>query len=230
VKDCEGSPSVSDKLRDRNEAGRLLAARLSALEGSPDVVVLGLPKGGVPIACVIATALRLPLDVFLVRKLGVPGYEELAMGAIASGGIRIVDPDIVEAFQLSEKDVEKVVREETLELRRRETIFRRARQALNLSRRTAVLVDDGIAMGSTMRAAIEGVKRVGAARIIVAAGVTSLSTSLILRAEVDDVVSLLTPRDFRAVGVFYEDFPQLSDEDVRSLLEYAWRTGALDAA
>ena len=221
---------MSEKLHDRKEAGRLLAQRLSALERNPDVVVLGLPRGGVPVACGIATALQLSLDVFLVRKLGVPGYEEFAMGAIASGGIEIVNPDVVEEFHLSPKDVERVVRKEMLELRRRETVFRGARPILNLNRRTAVLVDDGIATGSTMRAAIEGVKRLGAARIIVAAGVAPLSTCLILRAEVHDVVCLLTPRDFRAVGVFYEEFPELSDQDVCSVLEDAWRTGARIAA
>jgi predicted phosphoribosyltransferase len=152
------------------------------------------------------------------------------MGAIASGGIEIVNPDIVEEFHLSSKDVETVVSKEMLELRRRETVFRGARPILNLTHRTAVLVDDGIATGSTMRAAIEGVKRLGAARIIVAAGVAPLSTCLILRAEANDVVCLLTPRDFRAVGVFYEEFPELSDQDVCNLLEDAWRTGARIAA
>jgi predicted phosphoribosyltransferase len=221
---------VSERLHDRKEAGRLLARRLCAIERNPDVVVLGLPRGGVPVACGIATVLQLSLDVFLVRKLGVPGYEEFAMGAIASGGIEIVNPDIVEEFHLSSKDVETVVSKEMLELRRRETVFRGARPILNLNHRTAVLVDDGIATGSTMRAAIEGVKRLGAARIIVAAGVAPLSTCLILRAEANDVVCLLTPRDFRAVGVFYEEFPELSDQDVCNLLEDAWRTGARIAA
>jgi putative phosphoribosyl transferase len=221
---------MREKLQDRNEAGQLLAERLSALKGNPDVVVLGLPRGGVPVACGIATALRLSLDVFLVRKLGVPGYEELAMGAIASGGIEIVNPDVVEAFHLSSQDVETVVSEEMLELRRRETVFRGARPVLNLCRRTAVLVDDGIATGSTMRAAIEGVIRLGAVRILVAAGVAPLSTCMILRAEVDDVVCLLRPREFQAVGVFYENFPQLSDEDVCNLLKDAWQRGALIAA
>jgi putative phosphoribosyl transferase len=221
---------VRERLRDRNEAGRLLAERLLPLKEDSDVIVLGLPRGGVPVACGIATTLRLSLDVFLARKLGVPGYEEFAMGAIASGGIEIVNPDVVEEFRLSPKDVEAVVSEEMLELRRRETAFRGVRPVLNLSRRTVVLVDDGIATGSTMRAAIEGVKRLGAARIIVAAGVGPLSTCMVLRAEVDDVVCLLTPRDFRAVGVFYEKFPQLSDEDVCNLLENAWRTGARIAA
>jgi len=221
---------VSEKLQNRNEAGRLLAERLSALKRNPDVVVLGLPRGGVPIACVIATTLHLPLDVFQVRKLGVPGYEELAMGAIATGGVEIVDPDIVEEFHLSHKDVQKVVAREALELQRRETMFRGVRPALNLSQRIAVLVDDGIATGSTMRAAVEGVKRLGATRVVVAVGVAPLSGSWILRQEVDDLACLLMPRDFAAVGAFYEEFPQLSDEDVCKMLEEAWRRGARIAA
>lgn len=221
---------MRERLYDRSEAGRLLAGQLSALRDNPDVVVLGLPRGGVPVACGIATALRLPLDVFLVRKLGVPGYEELAMGAVASGGVKIVSSDIVEEFQLSPTDVDRVVTNEMLELRRREKVFRGTRPAVNLLGRTVILVDDGIATGSTMRAAIEGVRRLGAARIIVAAGVAPLSTYMILRAEVDDVVCLLTPRDFRAVGIFYQEFPQLSDEDVCCVLEDAWRRGARIAA
>ncbi len=221
---------MGERLHDRSEAGRLLAEQLSALRDKRDIVVLGLPRGGVPVACGIATALRLPLDVFLVRKLGVPGYEELAMGAVASGGVEIVNSDVVEELQLSPKDVERVVTKEMSELRRREVVFRGVRPALNLFGRAVILVDDGMATGSTMRAAIEGVKRLGAARIIVAAGVAALSTYMILRAEVDDVVCLLTPRDFRAVGIFYEDFPQLSDEDVCRFLEDAWRKGARMAA
>jgi putative phosphoribosyl transferase len=221
---------MSMKLHDRNEAGRLLAERLSPLKGKADVIVLALPHGGVPVACGIATTLRLSLDVFLVRKLGVPGYEEFAMGAIASGGIEIVNPDVVEEFHVSPKDVEAVVDGEMLELRRGEALFRGVRPVLNLRGRTVILVDDGMATGSTMRAAIEGVKRLGAARITVAVGVAPLSTSMVLRAEVDDVVCLLTPRDFRAVNVFYEEFPQLSDEDVCDLLEDAGRTGACIAA
>jgi putative phosphoribosyl transferase len=231
--ECDESPKrleVREKLHDRNEAGRLLAERLAVLERNPDVVVLALPRGGVPVACVIATTLRLPLDVFLVRKLGVPGYEELARGAIASGGVEIVDPDVVEEFRLSQKDVDTVVKKETAELRRRESVFRGTRPALDLHRHTAVLVDDGVATGSTMRAAIEGVKKLGAARVVVATGVAPLSTSLMLRQEADDVSCLLTPRDFLAVGIFYEEFPQLSDEDVCTMLANAWRTGASVAA
>lgn len=208
----------------------MLASRLSTLADRSDVVVLGLVRGGVPLACAIATSLRAQLDVFLVRKIGVPGYEELALGAIASGGVKIINPDVVEEFDLSPREVERLLTSAKQELQRRETVFRGSRAALDLRGRTVVLVDDGVATGSTMRAAIEGVKRLGAARIIVAAGVMPLSTSLLLRSEVDDVVCLLTPREFRAVGLFYEEFAQLSDDDVRALLEDAWRTGARIAA
>lgn len=221
---------MMEQLHDRRHAGRLLAARLSTLADRSDVVVLGLVRGGVPLACAIATSLRAQLDVFLVRKMGVPGYEELALGAIASGGVKIINPDVVEEFDVSPREVERLVSAGRQELQRRETVFRGSRAALDLRGRTVVLVDDGVATGSTMRAAIEGVKRLGAARIIVAAGVMPLSTSLLLRSEVDDVVCLLTPREFRAVGLFYEEFPQLSDQDVRALLEDAWRTGARIAA
>lgn len=208
----------------------MLASRLSTLADRSDVVVLGLVRGGVPLACAIATSLRAQLDVFLVRKIGVPGYEELALGAIASGGVKIINPDVVEEFDLSPREVERLLTSAKQELQRRETVFRGSRAALDLRGRTVVLVDDGVATGSTMRAAIEGVKRLGAARIIVGAGVMPLSTSLLLRSEVDDVVCLLTPREFRAVGLFYEEFAQLSDDDVRALLEDAWRTGARIAA
>ena len=153
----------------------------------------------------IATALRVPLDILVVRKLGVPGYEEFALGAVATGGIKIIDPDVVEEFHLSDAEIAGVVSTEQAELRRREAVYRSTRPALDLRNQTVILVDDGIATGSTMRAAIEGVKRCGAARVVVAAGVAPLSTSLMLGAESDEVVCLLTPRDFRAVGPFYDD-------------------------
>ncbi|MGD0957714.1 MAG: phosphoribosyltransferase family protein [Candidatus Acidiferrales bacterium] len=221
---------MTERIHDRKQAGELLAGKLSALANRPDVIVLGLPRGGVAVACSIATSLRAPLDVFLVRKLGVPGYEELAMGAVAMGDVQVVDPDIVEEFHLSPGNIEKVVNAETRELRRREAAFRGSRPAPDLRDRTVILVDDGIATGSTMRAAIEGVKRLGVARVVVAAGVAPLSTCLLLRPEVDDLVCLLTPREFRAVGLFYEEFPQLSDDEVRRLLDDAWRAGASRAA
>jgi len=221
---------VTERLHNRSQAGQLLAAKLVTFGNRPDVVILGLPRGGVPVACEIAKSLGAELDVFLVRKVGVPGYEELALGAIASGGVKIIDPDVAEEFGLRPDDIEKLVKAEQKELQRREAIFRGSRPMPDLHGRTVVLVDDGIATGSTMRAAIEGVKRLGATHIIVAAGVMPLSTSLRLRSEVDDVISLLTPRDFRAVGLFYEAFPQLSDEDVCALVEDAWKSGARNAA
>jgi predicted phosphoribosyltransferase len=221
---------MAERLHDRKQAGELLAEKLSALANRPDVIVLGLPRGGVAVACSLATSLRAPLDVFLVRKLGVPGYEELAMGAVATGGVQVVDPDIVEEFRLSRGEIQKVVNAETRELRRREAVFRGSRPTPDFRDRTVILVDDGIATGSTMRAAIEGVKRLGAARVVVAAGVAPLSTCLLLRPEADDLVCLLTPREFRAVGLFYEEFPQLSDDEVCRLLDDAWQAGASRAA
>lgn len=219
-----------EKLHNRYQAGQLLADKIPELANQPDAIVLGLPRGGVEVGSGLATRLHLPLDVFLVRKLGVPGYEELAMGAIATGGVEIIDPDVVEEFRLSRLEIEKVAATEMQELQRREGIFRGSRPPLNLRDRTVVLVDDGIATGSTMRAAIEGVKKQGAVRVIVAAGVAPLSTYMSLRPEVDQIVCLLTPREFRAVGLFYDDFSQLSDQQVCRILEDARKGGARSAA
>ena len=221
---------MTERLHDRYQAGQLLAGRLSGFAKHPDAIVLGLPRGGVEVACGLATKLGLPMDVFLVRKLGVPGYEELAMGAIAMGGIEIVNPDIVEEFRLSQREIEEVVAAEKQELQRRERVFRGSRPPLDLRGKTVILVDDGIATGSTMRAAIDGVRKLGAARVIVAAGVAPLATCLTLRSEADDVVCLLTPREFRAVGLLYEQFPQLIDQDVCKFLNDARKAGAQSAA
>ncbi len=218
------------RLHDRAEAGRLLARKLSAYGDRLDVLVLGLPRGGVLVAYGIATALRVPLDILVVRKLGVPGYEEFALGAVATGGVKIIDPDVVEEFHLSDAEIAGVVRTEQAELRRREAVYRSTRPAPDLRNQTVILVDDGIATGSTMRAAIEGVKRCGAARVVVAAGVAPLSTSLVLGAESDEVVCLLTPRDFRAVGPFYEEFAQVNDQEVCDVLNKSWNAGARTAA
>jgi predicted phosphoribosyltransferase len=214
-----------ETLSDRREAGRLLAEKLAAYAGRSDVIILGLARGGVEVAFEIAQALRLPLDVFLVRKLGVPGYEELAMGAISSGEVQVIDPDVVESFGLSEAEINRVIKTERRELERREQVYRGGRQ-LDLQGRTVILVDDGIATGSTMRAAIAAVRESGAARVVVAVGVAPLSTYLILGSEADEVVCLMTPRDFWAVGQFYDDFPQLTDEDVRTLLAEATEEAA----
>jgi putative phosphoribosyl transferase len=218
-----------ETLSDRREAGRLLAEKLTAYAGRPEVIVLGLARGGVEVACEIAQALRLPLDVFLVRKLGVPGYEELAMGAISSGEVQVIDPDVVESFGLSQAEIDRVIKAERRELERREQVYREGRR-LDLQGRTVILVDDGIATGSTMRAAIAAVRESGAARVVVAVGVAPLSTYLILASEADEVVCLMTPRDFWAVGQFYDDFPQLTDEDVRNLLAEATEEAAHTSA
>jgi putative phosphoribosyl transferase len=218
-----------ETLSDRREAGRLLAEKLTAYAGRPEVIVLGLARGGVEVASEIAQALRLPLDVFLVRKLGVPGYEELAMGAISSGEVQVIDPDVVESFGLSQAEIDRVIKAERRELERREQVYREGRR-LDLQGRTVILVDDGIATGSTMRAAIAAVRESGVARVVVAVGVAPLSTYLILASEADEVVCLMTPRDFWAVGQFYDDFPQLTDEDVRNLLVEATEEAAHTSA
>lgn len=206
---------------DRLEAGRLLADRLAHYANRADALVLALPRGGVAVGFELAQRLSLPLDIIGVRKLGVPGQEELAFGAIASGGVRIVDPDIVGALQLTPEVIERVAAAEQRELERRESAFRSGSERLPVQDRVAVLADDGIATGSTMLSAIAAVRRMGAARIVVAAGVAPASTARELAAQADEVVCLLTPRDFRAVSLFYASFPQLTDEDVRDLLRRA---------
>ncbi len=208
----------------------MLAEKLADLAKRPDTIVLALPRGGAEVACALATRLGLPVDVFLVRKLGVPGYEELAMGAIAMGGVEIVDPDVIEAFRVSKREIEEVVAVEKQEMKRRERAFRGSRPPLDLRDRTVILVDDGIATGSTVRAAIEGVRKLGAARVIVATGVAPLATYLSLCSEVDDVICLLAPREFRAVGQFYEEFSQLTDQDVCKFLNDARKVVAKSAA
>ncbi len=218
---------MNAQIRDREEAGRLLGQRLAAYKGRPDVIVLGLPRGGVAVAHEIAEALEVPLDVFLVRKLGVPGFEELAMGAIAMGGSELVDPDVVEEFDLSGSVIRRVAAAERQELERREHVYRGARPPLDVHNKIVILVDDGIATGSTIRVAIEALRKLYPARIIVAAAVAPLSTYLMLGSEADEVVCLLTPREFRAVGEFYADFPQLADEEVCRLLNDKREASAL---
>lgn len=217
---------MSGHFVDRGEAGRLLARELTRYVNRQDALILALPRGGVAVAFELAQALCLPLDVLLVRKLGVPGHEELAFGAIASGGVRILDPDIIEAFALSPEAIDRVVAAEESELDRRESAFRAGRAALSVQNRTVILVDDGMATGSTMRAGIAAARRLGATRVVVAAGVAPLSTSLLLHSEADEVVCLLTPREFRSVSLFYDSFPQLTDDDVRNFLHRASQRGA----
>jgi putative phosphoribosyl transferase len=209
------------QFRDREEAGRLLAQKLATYKERPDVIVLGLPRGGVAVGCEIAEALAVPLDVFLVRKLGVPGFEELAMGAIAMGGDRLIDPDVVEEFDLTGSVIRQVVAVEKRELKRRERVYRRSRPPIDVRNKVVILADDGIATGSTIRVAISALRKLNPARIIVAAGVAPLSTYLMLGAEADEVVCLLTPREFRGVGEFFVNFPQLTDSQVCKLLDQA---------
>jgi predicted phosphoribosyltransferase len=207
--------------RNRADAGRRLATLLGAYAGRPDVIVLALPRGGVPVGAEVARALGAPLDVFLVRKLGVPGHEELAMGAIASGGVRVLNEDVVTALHIPPAVVDAVAAREEAELSRREALYRGDRPPPDLRGRVVILVDDGLATGSTMRAAAAAVRGQGPARIVVAVPVAAAETCAELRAQVDELVGALTPEPFFAVGVWYEDFSQTTDEEVRTLLDHA---------
>ncbi len=205
--------------QDRSEAGRQLAARLVGYANRPDVLVLALPRGGVPVAFEVAVALNAPLDVFLVRKLGVPGQPELAMGAIASGGVRVINDDVVAYLKIPDAVIEAVAAEELLELQRRERAYRGDRRLPSLGGNTAILVDDGLATGSTMRAAVAAARKQRPAWIVVAVPAAPASTLRELRAEADEIVCLATPELFRAVGGCYRSFSQTTDEEVRDLLE-----------
>ncbi|HYV31760.1 MAG TPA: phosphoribosyltransferase [Candidatus Binatia bacterium] len=204
---------------DRRSAGRILASHLRHYQSQPEVTVLGLPRGGVPVAFEVAQSLGAPLDVFIVRKLGVPQYEELAMGAIASGGVRVLNQSVVDKLQISEEVIAAVAGQELAELQRRETLYREHRPTLDLRARTAILVDDGLATGSTMRAAAGAVRQLQAARIVVAVPVAAAETYAAFLAEVDEMVCPLIPEHFHAVGQWYTDFAQTTDEEVRRLLE-----------
>jgi len=204
---------------DRREAGKQLAKKLMAYANRPDVSVLALPRGGVPVAYEVARALHAPLDVFLVRKLGVPGQEELAMGAIATGGVRVLNEDVT--AYVDEAVIDAVAQREQLELIRRERLYRGDRPAPEVRDRTVILVDDGLATGSTMRAAAMALRKMGPSKIIVAVPVAAEETGHEFRREVDEVVCAMTPEPFMAVGLWYRDFSQTSDEEVRTLLEQA---------
>lgn len=208
------------QFRDRKHAGKVLAGKLEHYRDHPDVIVLALPRGGVPVAFEVAKALNAPLDVFVVRKLGVPGHEEYAMGAIASGGVRIMNPDVA-GLRLPESAVEVVAARERKELERRERLYRGDRPPLELGGRIVILVDDGLATGSTMRAAAIAVKQQKPSRSVVAVPVAAPETCEHFRAEVDEVVCAITPEPFRAVGLWYEDFTQTTDDEVHALLAAA---------
>jgi predicted phosphoribosyltransferase len=214
------------RFANRHEAGVALARALAAYGGRPDVVVLGLPRGGVPVAYEIARALRAPLDVFVVRKLGVPGYRELAMGAIASGDIHVLDASLIQSLDIPQAAIAAVVEDETRELRRRELLYRGQRPGVPLAGRTVILADDGLATGSTMLAAVRGVRRAAPARVIVAVPVGARQACARIQDEADDVICLRSPEPFDAVGLWYLDFSETSDQEVRLLLEEPAQVGS----
>ena len=211
---------VDVNFKDRIDAGQILANRLTKYADQKPLV-LGLPRGGVPVAFEVAKALKAPLDVYIVRKLGVPGQEELAMGAIATGDVRVLNQGVIDALQISEEAIETETRKEKEELKRREALYRGGRPTLDVTNRTVLLIDDGIATGSTIKAAIAALKKQKAGRIIVGVPVAPPSTIEELRKEVDEVVCLSTPEFFMAISLWYDEFPQTTDDDVRELLEKA---------
>jgi len=210
---------------DRHQAGVELAARLERYRGT-DAVILALPRGGIPVAFEIAEALGAPLDIFVVRKLGTPGHPELAMGAIASGGVRVLSDDVIRWYGISQAAIETVARRELIELERREREYRRGRPLTDVRGRTVVLVDDGLATGATMRAAVDAVRAWGPARVVVAVPVGAADTCSELKALADEVVCGATPEPFYGVGSWYDDFSQTSDEEVKDLLNRAYETKA----
>jgi predicted phosphoribosyltransferase len=206
---------------DRSEAGRVLASKLGEFSGRNNVVVLALPRGGVPVGYEVAQALRAPLDVFVVRKLGTPGQEELAMGALAPGGITVLNREVIQALGIPQQTIDAVVTREQQELERREREYRDGRPAASIRGNIAILVDDGLATGSSMRVAAKALRKEAAAQIVVAVPVASPSTCAEFEAEVDKVVCATTPEPFWAVGQWYRDFSQTTDEEVRELLARA---------
>ena len=204
----------------RFDAGRHLAEKLSRYANRNDVVVLALPRGGVPVAYEVARALKGPLDIFLVRKLGLPAYEELAMGAIASGGVRVLNEDVVKHYQIPENVIDAVATEQQRELERREELYRAGREPLNVANKIAILVDDGVATGSTMRAAVRALRQLKPAAVVVAVPVGAAETCEAMRDEAE-VVCAKEPENFMAVGRWYADFTQTTDEEVCELLNRA---------
>ncbi|EKD53808.1 MAG: Phosphoribosyltransferase [uncultured bacterium] len=208
-----------EKFFDREAAGKVLAEQLKEYAKKPNTLILALPRGGVPVAYEIAKALSLPLDVFIVRKLGVPGHEELAMGAIAMGGAVIFNEDIVKSLHISKFDIQQAIQAEQQELERRELLYRDRQELPEITGKTIILVDDGIATGATLRAAIQSLKQKKPRHIIVAAPVAAFSTCEELKNEVDEIVCPFKAENFYAVGVWYEHFPQTSDKEVSALLK-----------
>ncbi len=207
------------RFRDRVDAGRLLAQKLDRYRGQPGVIVLGLPRGGVPVAHEVSAALGAPLDVMLVRKLGLPQQPELAMGAIASGGVRVMNEDLLAYLDVQQSTIDAVAAREQQVLEARERAYRGDRPAIDLEGRTVILVDDGLATGASMRAAVSAARQRRAARVVVAVPVAAPETIAEMRREVDDIVFVQAPSRFSAVGLWYEDFSETPDETVRLLLE-----------
>jgi putative phosphoribosyl transferase len=208
-------------LRDRSEAGRILARKLQHYANRPDVLVLALPRGGVPVAFEVARALHVPLDVFLVRKLGMPGYEEIAAGALASGGLRVLNLPLIEVYSVTEREMGQIIQREKAELDRQERLYRSGQPPLDVRGKVVILVDDGLATGSTMKAAVLAVKQGRPARIVVAVPVAPPDTCESLRAAADAVFCPLTPTPFESVSRWYSQFDQTSDAEVRELLQRA---------
>jgi putative phosphoribosyl transferase len=209
---------MTTQFRDRTEAGQALATRLTAFTNRPDVLVLALPRGGVPVAAEVAKKLNAPLDVFVVRKLGLPEHPELAMGAIATGGVRVLNRELVEGLRIPEIVIDVVTAQEQEELARRQRMYRGNLPSPNVKAKTVILVDDGVATGSTMMAAIEALRQLHAGRIVVAAPVIAHSTFYEIHDIADDVATVIAPEEFHGVGQFYEDFSQTTDREVRQLL------------
>ncbi|HEY9776019.1 MAG TPA: phosphoribosyltransferase [Planktothrix sp.] len=207
--------------KDRSHAGKLLADKLRAYSESADCIVLALPRGGVPVGFELAQELKLPLDVFIVRKLGTPGQKELAMGAIASGGIRVLNRGIIDALAVNQASLEEVTRLELIELQRREFAYRGSNEPLELKDKTVILTDDGLATGASMRAAVRAVRSMQPRRIIVAVPVSSPGTCRELGREVDEMICAAQPQEFWGVGEWYDNFEQTSDEEVHRLLDRA---------
>lgn len=207
------------RFRDRIEAGQLLGRELAKRLGvTDDAIVLALPRGGVPVGAEVAKALGAPLDVFIVRKLGVPGHEELAMGAIASGGVRVLNRDVIDYARITQQQIDAVAAREERELSRREAEYRGNRPPLDVRGRTVIIVDDGLATGSTMRAAVQALRAMEPKRVVVAVPVGAEQTCEEFRSIVDEMVCLRTPEPFEAVGLWYDDFTQTTDEEVHALL------------
>jgi len=216
---------MPERFRNRTDAGRQLAEKLAAYANRPDVLILALPRGGVPVGWEVARSLGAPLDVFLVRKLGVPGHEELAMGAVATGGVRVLNDEIVRGLGISEHEIDAVVARELRELSRRDRLYRGDRPPSDVAGRTVILVDDGLATGATMRAAVQALRQQQPGRIVAAVPTASPDTCQVLKAEADDVICeaddvicAITPEPFFAVGHWYDDFTQTTDDEVRELL------------